>query len=68
MVARNFAWSLAAIVSAAMLAPFAPAGAEDLLRIAVAQRGQWDTAVIVNAINTGIGRFMVSLPWYGTLP
>src|SRR2546429_4865833 len=24
-------------------------------------------AVIVNAISTGIGRFMVSLPWYGTL-
>src|SRR5258708_6648638 len=24
-------------------------------------------AAIVNAISTGIGRFMVSLPWYGTL-
>jgi NitT/TauT family transport system substrate-binding protein len=54
MVARNFAWSLAAIVSAAMLTPLAPAGAEDLLRIAVAQRGQWDTAVTELGQRSGI--------------
>src|SRR6202162_3122531 len=54
MVARTFAWSLAANVSAAMLTPLAPAGAEDLLRIAVAQRGQWDTAVTELGQRSGI--------------
>src|SRR6202790_5322421 len=54
MVARNYAGSLAAIVSAAMLTPLAPAGAEDFLRIAVAQRGQWDTAVTELGQRSGI--------------
>jgi len=45
MVARHAAAPLAAIILFAVLAPLRSAGAEDLLKVAVAQRGQWDTAI-----------------------
>jgi NitT/TauT family transport system substrate-binding protein len=48
---------LAALVAAALasvLVPDARAQAEDLLKVAVAQRGQWDTAITELGANAGI--------------
>jgi NitT/TauT family transport system substrate-binding protein len=47
MMARALAaWLAAALCSTALLAPVSPsAHAADLLKVAVAQRGQWDTAI-----------------------
>jgi NitT/TauT family transport system substrate-binding protein len=55
MVARILATPLAAaFFSAVVLAPLPSARAEDLLKVAVAQRGQWDTAVTELAERSGI--------------
>jgi len=55
MLARKFAALLAAaLASVAVLAPDAPARAEDLLKVAVAQRGQWDTAITELGSHAGI--------------
>jgi NitT/TauT family transport system substrate-binding protein len=55
MVARKFAGPLAAaLMSAAALASVAGARAEDLLKVAVAQRGQWDTAITELGERSGI--------------
>ena len=53
MVARVLAASFA-FVSAVWLALFPSAHAEDLLKVAVAQRGQWDTAVTELGERSGI--------------
>src|SRR5579859_3880011 len=54
MVAREYAgcWAVALVVAAAM-AP-AAAHADDLLKIAAAQRGQWDTAITELGERSGI--------------
>ncbi len=55
MVARVLAASVAAAgVSAVWLALFPAAHAEDLLKVAVAQRGQWDTAITELGERSGI--------------
>jgi NitT/TauT family transport system substrate-binding protein len=55
MVARGVAGRFAAaLVCVAMLAPPAAAGADDLLKVAVAQRGQWDTAITELGERSGI--------------
>ncbi|HSV24742.1 MAG TPA: ABC transporter substrate-binding protein [Xanthobacteraceae bacterium] len=55
MVARILARLLAAaFFSAAVLAPLPSARAEDLLKVAVAQRGQWDTAITELGERSGI--------------
>jgi hypothetical protein len=57
MVARGVAGPFAAaLVSVAMLASLAAARAEDLLKVAVAQRGQWDTAITELGERSGIFR------------
>jgi NitT/TauT family transport system substrate-binding protein len=53
MVARVFAASFA-FVCAVWLALFQSAHAEDLLKVAVAQRGQWDTAITELGERSGI--------------
>jgi NitT/TauT family transport system substrate-binding protein len=55
-VARLFATTLVATMLglAAALALATPARAEDLLKIAVAQRGQWDTAITELGARSGI--------------
>jgi NitT/TauT family transport system substrate-binding protein len=53
MVARVLAASVAS-VSAVWLALLPPARAEDLLKVAVAQRGQWDTAITELGERSGI--------------
>src|SRR5258707_4020633 len=53
MVARVLAASFAS-VSAVWLALLPPARAEDLLKVAVAQRGQWDTAITELGERSGI--------------
>ncbi len=53
MVARVLAASFA-FVSAVWLALFPSAHAEDLLKVAVAQRGQWDTAITELGERSGI--------------
>src|SRR5258708_29492108 len=52
-MARNIAGLLAAVLAAAM-APAASAQADDLLKVAVAQRGQWDTAITELGERAGI--------------
>jgi NitT/TauT family transport system substrate-binding protein len=55
MVACGVAGRLAAVVvSVAVLAPPASARAEDLFKVAVAQRGQWDTAIVELGERSGI--------------
>jgi ABC-type nitrate/sulfonate/bicarbonate transport system substrate-binding protein len=65
MVARVFAARLAAVLcstivcstivcSTIVLAPLPSAHAEDLLKVAVAQRGQWDTAITELGERSGI--------------
>ena len=59
MAARQFASAVAAAAAfAALLAPVlasaGPAQAEDLLKVAVAQRGQWDTAITELGERAGI--------------
>jgi ABC-type nitrate/sulfonate/bicarbonate transport system substrate-binding protein len=55
MVARILDASLAAAcLSAVILAPVPSARADDLLKVAVAQRGQWDTAITELAERSGI--------------
>ena len=50
MQARN----VALLIAAAMLAPLAPAVAADAMKVAVAQRGQWDTAITELGQRSGI--------------
>jgi NitT/TauT family transport system substrate-binding protein len=50
MRARNVALLIAAVV----LVPLAPAAAADALKVAVAQRGQWDTAITELGQRSGI--------------
>jgi len=55
MVARILAAPFAAaVVSAVVLAPLPSARADDLLKVAVAQRGQWDTAITELGVRSGI--------------
>src|SRR5215467_16307472 len=55
MVARILAATFAAaVVSAVVLAPLPSARADDLLKVAVAQRGQWDTAITELGVRSGI--------------
>jgi NitT/TauT family transport system substrate-binding protein len=55
MVARVFTARLAAaLCSIIVLAPLPPVHAEDLLKVAVAQRGQWDTAITELGERSGI--------------
>jgi NitT/TauT family transport system substrate-binding protein len=56
MMARALAaWLAAALCSTALLAPVSPsAHAADLLKVAVAQRGQWDTAITEIGERSGI--------------
>jgi NitT/TauT family transport system substrate-binding protein len=55
MVARILDASLAAAcLCAVILAPLPSARADDLLKVAVAQRGQWDTAITELAERSGI--------------
>jgi NitT/TauT family transport system substrate-binding protein len=55
MVARALAAPLAAaFFSAAVFAPLSAARADDLLKVAVAQRGQWDTAITELGERSGI--------------
>ena len=55
MVARILDASLAAAcLCAVILAPVPSAPADDLLKVAVAQRGQWDTAITELAEHSGI--------------
>jgi NitT/TauT family transport system substrate-binding protein len=55
MVARARAASLAAALCSNVVLAFSPsAHAEDLLRVAVAQRGQWDTAITELGERSGI--------------
>jgi NitT/TauT family transport system substrate-binding protein len=55
MVARILDASLAAAcLCAVILAPIPSARADDLLKVAVAQRGQWDTAITELAERSGI--------------
>jgi NitT/TauT family transport system substrate-binding protein len=56
MVARQVAWLLAAVLVLVMglAAGLATARSEDLLRVAVAQRGQWDTAITELGERSGI--------------
>jgi NitT/TauT family transport system substrate-binding protein len=57
MVGGRLAGALAAaLVCAAALAPLTPAWAEDLLKVAVAQRGQWDTAITELGVRSGLFR------------
>jgi NitT/TauT family transport system substrate-binding protein len=51
MLARKFAWLLAAALACVAVPD---ARAEDLLKIAVAQRGQWDTAIAELGQKSGI--------------
>jgi NitT/TauT family transport system substrate-binding protein len=44
----------AAVFSAVVLAPLPSARADDLLKVAVAQRGQWDTAITELGVRSGI--------------
>jgi NitT/TauT family transport system substrate-binding protein len=55
MLARNVA-ALLAVVLTAVSAPGGQARADDLLKIAVAQRGQWDTAIAELGQQSGIFR------------
>jgi NitT/TauT family transport system substrate-binding protein len=50
MRARN----VALLIAAAVLVPLAPAAAADALKVAVAQRGQWDTAITELGQRSGI--------------
>ena len=50
MPARN----VALLIAAAVLVPLAPAAAADALKVAVAQRGQWDTAITELGQRSGI--------------
>jgi NitT/TauT family transport system substrate-binding protein len=45
---------VALLIAAAMLAPLTPAAAADALKVAVAQRGQWDTAITELGQRSGI--------------
>jgi NitT/TauT family transport system substrate-binding protein len=55
MAARALTPSFGAAFSlAVVLASFSPAQAEDLLKVAVAQRGQWDTAITELGERSGI--------------
>jgi NitT/TauT family transport system substrate-binding protein len=45
---------VALLIAAAVLAPLAPAAAADALKVAVAQRGQWDTAITELGQRSGI--------------
>ena len=55
MMARILAAPFAAaVVSAVVLAPLPSARADDLLKVAVAQRGQWDTAITELGVRSGI--------------
>ena len=45
---------VALLIAAAVLAPLAPAAAVDALKVAVAQRGQWDTAITELGQRSGI--------------
>ena len=45
---------VALLIAAAMLTPLAPAVAADALKVAVAQRGQWDTAITELGQRSGI--------------
>ena len=55
MVARILAATFAAaVVSAVVLAPLPSARADDLLKVAVAQRGQWATAITELGVRSGI--------------
>src|SRR5712671_1905577 len=57
MVARVFAaLRAAALFSIVVLTPLPSAHAEDLLKVAVAQRGQWDTAITELGERSGIFR------------
>jgi NitT/TauT family transport system substrate-binding protein len=57
MVARMLAVPVAALLmSVALLAPIRSARADDLLKVAVAQRGQWDTAITELGERSGIFR------------
>ena len=50
MRARN----VALLIAAAVVVPLAPAAAFDVLKVAVAQRGQWDTAITELGQRSGI--------------
>jgi NitT/TauT family transport system substrate-binding protein len=55
MAARTFTARFAATLCCAIvLAPLRPAHSEDLLKVAVAQRGQWDTAITELGERSGI--------------
>ena len=54
MVARIIAAALAAVFPAVAVLALASARADDLLKVAVAQRGQWDTAITELGERSGI--------------